>query len=108
MNGFGFQPGEPVTATLFSTPRSLGTATADAAGTVTYVFTVEADDGLGTHSVSLTGPLSGTVAVSFVVESGADLPNTGGGVSAVAAMAAVLLIVGTGLILLSIRPRRIS
>ena len=108
VNGFGFQPGEPVTATLFSTPRSLGTATADAAGTVTYVFTAEAEDGLGPHSVSLTGPLSGTVAVSFVLESGADLPNTGGVDSAAAAMAAVLLIVGTGLFLLSIRPRRIS
>ena len=108
VNGFGFQPGEPVTATLFSTPRSLGTATADAAGTVTYVFTVEAEDGLGTHSVRLTGPLSGTVAVSFVVESGTDLPETGGGVSAAAAMAAVLLIVGTGLVLMSIRPRRTS
>ena len=71
VNGFGFQPGEPVTATLFSTPRSLGTATADAGGTVTYVFTAEADDGFGAHSVSLTGPLSGTVAVSFVLESGA-------------------------------------
>ena len=108
VTGFGFQPGEPVTATLFSTPRSLGTATADAAGTVTYVFTVEAEDRLGAHSVSLTGPLSGTVAVSFVVESGSELPHTGGVVSATAAMATVMLIVGTGLLLLSIRPRRIS
>ena len=64
---------------------------------------------LATHSVSLTGPLSGTVAVSFVVESGTELPNTGGVVSATAAtIAALMLIVGTGLLLLSIRPRRIS
>jgi hypothetical protein len=108
VHGFGFQPGEPVTATLFSTPRSLGTATADAAGTVTYVFRVEAEDGLGTHSVSLTGPLSGTVAVSFVVQSGSDLPDTGVGVGAAATTAALLLIAGAGLLVLTIRTRRIS
>ena len=64
---------------------------------------------LGTHSVSLTGPLSGTVAVSFVVVgSGSELPKTGGVVSATAAMATLMLIVGTALVLLSIRQRRIS
>jgi beta-glucosidase len=51
----GFQPGEAVTATLFSDPVSLGTTTASAAGVVTFAFRVPSGVDLGAHTVALEG-----------------------------------------------------
>jgi hypothetical protein len=73
----GFAPGESVTATLFSTPRPLGTVVADAGGTVSVTFTISAADGAGLHHVVFEGP-SGTVSVPFtlVVPEGTEAPST--------------------------------
>ena len=62
----GFAPGEEVGVTLLSTPRSLGTVTADDAGVASITFEVLASDGAGEHHVEFTGP-SGTVTVPFTL-----------------------------------------
>ena len=62
----GFAPGERVTATLYSTPRLLGTFTADVTGAVRLTVTVSMDDSAGHHDVVFVGERSGTVAVDLV------------------------------------------
>jgi hypothetical protein len=62
----GFAPGEAVEVTLFSTPRALGTVTADASGNVSITFELLASDGAGEHRVEFSGP-SGTVSVPFTL-----------------------------------------
>jgi hypothetical protein len=74
----GFQPGEQVGVTLFSTPRSLGTVIADDTGAVGVTFSVLASDGAGLHHVVFSGP-SGTVSVPITVVLAAqaeELPTT--------------------------------
>ena len=72
----GFQPGEQVGVMLFSTPRSLGSATADADGNVSITFELLASDGAGEHRVEFSG-LSGTVSVPFtlVLPAGVQQPE---------------------------------
>jgi hypothetical protein len=62
----GFAPGERVTATLHSTPRLLGTLTADETGAVRLTVTVTIDDGAGHHEVVFVGERSGTVTVGLI------------------------------------------
>lgn len=76
----GFEPGEQVTAVQYSTPVVIGTATADAQGTVTFTWQIRADETPGLHRVLLTGEVSGTVEVTFEVVAAAltgILPATG-------------------------------
>jgi hypothetical protein len=74
--GTGFQPGEVVTGVMHSTPLALGTQVANAAGTVTFVWTVPTSTDLGVHTVTLTGATSGAVTGSFKVVA-AGLATTG-------------------------------
>ena len=62
----GFAPGEAVEVTLFSTPRALGTVTADTSGNASITFEVLASDGAGEHRVEFSGP-SGTFSVPFTL-----------------------------------------
>ncbi len=62
----GFTAGEEVAVTLHSTPRSLGTVTANANGVASITFEVLASDGAGEHRVEFSGP-SGTVSVPFTL-----------------------------------------
>lgn len=75
--GTGFKPGEVVTGVMHSDPLALGTQVANAEGTVTFTWAIPAGTDLGTHSVTLTGAESGSVAGTFqVVAKG--LATTGG------------------------------
>ncbi|MDZ8201359.1 LPXTG cell wall anchor domain-containing protein [Microbacterium sp. SSW1-59] len=81
--GTGFEPGETVTATVYSTPFDLEPQVADAAGNVTFAFAVDADFDLGAHRVEVTGSESGALPMDrettdFTVTAPA-LPATGGG-----------------------------
>lgn len=89
----GFDPGEAVSATLFSTPRTLGTRSADDTGRVTVTFEIRADDGAGAHRVVLVGATSGTVEVALTIAA-AELPATGAETTVVVVVAAGLLTVG--------------
>jgi hypothetical protein len=71
----GFQPGEQVGVVLHSTPRSLGTVSADDGGVATVTFTILDDDEVGMHEIVFTGAVSGTVSVSLQIV-GATLPMT--------------------------------
>ena len=73
----GFAPGEEVGVTLFSTPRSLGTVTANDAGVASITFEVLASDGAGEHHVVFSGP-SGSVSIPFtlVLPEGVAAPTT--------------------------------
>ena len=62
----GFAAGEQITVTLHSTPRALGTVTADASGVASITFEVLAADGAGEHRVEFSGP-SGTFSVPFTL-----------------------------------------
>jgi hypothetical protein len=62
----GFTAGEQVAVTLHSTPRSLGTVTANANGVASITFEVLASDGAGEHRVQFSGP-SGTFSVPFTL-----------------------------------------
>jgi hypothetical protein len=59
--GEGFDPGEDVVGTLFSTPVPLGVVTADPAGRAVFTFTVPTDLDPGIHTVELVGLTSGRV-----------------------------------------------
>jgi hypothetical protein len=63
----GFQPGEPVEVTLQSTPRPLGTITADDGGVAAVTFTIAADDPVGRHDVVFDGAVSPTVRVPIEI-----------------------------------------
>lgn len=81
----GFVPGESVTVVLASTPTTLAPGSADAAGMVTYPFTVPTGLADGNHSLTFTGSRL-TAAYAFHVGTaattvGTSIPGTTGGVS---------------------------
>jgi hypothetical protein len=61
----GFQPGEQVTVVMRSTPVTLGTFTADAAGTLTAEVTIPTSAETGTHTLTLSGPVTGDHVLRF-------------------------------------------
>jgi hypothetical protein len=61
----GFQPGEQVTVVMRSTPVELGTFTADASGTVTANVTIPASAETGSHTLTLSGPVTGDQVLRF-------------------------------------------
>jgi hypothetical protein len=64
----GFRPGEQVTVVMRSTPVTLGTFTADAAGTVTAAVELPGEVEAGAHTLTFSGPVSGDlVVVPFTV-----------------------------------------
>lgn len=82
-------------ATLYSTPRPLGTATADATGAVTFQFEIGSGIEPGVHRVVLEGERSGTVQIEFTVEQGGgQLPATGASTRTVAILAGALTAAG--------------
>ncbi len=97
----GFEPGEDVVGTLFSTPRTLGTVVADATGRVDFSFVVPADVEPGVHRLELAGQRSGRTVSIEVEVLGVTVPGTlpatgaGSGELVVAAMA--LLVAGAAL-----------
>ncbi|MGW9021846.1 Ig-like domain-containing protein [Leucobacter chromiiresistens] len=121
ITGTGFLPEETVSAEVHSQPVSLGSAAADAEGTVVFTFDVPADFALGAHTALLNGAQSGQVSAEFTVvapdqplptpehpqvpkaEERASLPITGGQISGLL-LAAGALMVG-GLLLLRRRAK---
>ncbi|WP_308797462.1 HtaA domain-containing protein [Agromyces silvae] len=73
-SGSGYRLGEAVTATVFSEPIVVGTATADASGSVAFSWTVPAGFAPGDHRVELSGARSGTASAGFTVAASAIAP----------------------------------
>ena len=105
--GTGFEPGEVVTGLMNSAPLALGTQVADARGEVTFTWTIPASTDLGGHTVTLTGPESGSVIGTFqVVADG--LAGTGSDVPAGwLLLGFMLLVLGLGTTLV-VRSRRMA
>ncbi|WOF22674.1 choice-of-anchor G family protein [Microbacterium betulae] len=104
--GYGFEPGEEVEATVYSTPTSAGVEVADANGEVTFVWTVAQEEEIGQHHVELVGETSGTAdAVYFrVLERQSDLAPTGGDPGLpIAGLAALMVLGGAGVWVISRR-----
>ncbi|MGY1636358.1 LPXTG cell wall anchor domain-containing protein [Geodermatophilus sp. SYSU D00742] len=94
----GYTPGEKVRLVLHSTPRDLGTATADASGVVTFTFTAPSGTEPGDHHVRVTRADGSVVSypIRIAAASGSrsdELAYTGADVTAP-------LVAGTGLVLL--------
>ena len=96
--GTGFTPGETVTGVMDSDSIAVGSRVADEQGTVNFAWTIPANADLGTHTVTLTGPQSGSVAGTFrVVTSGSGLATTGGELlNGGIALGILLVMVGLG------------
>ena len=76
----GFQPGELVSATMFSDQVLVGTVTADANGAVVFTWTIGPEIDLGIHTFTATGAQSGSVSATFLVDDAAEpLPADGFG-----------------------------
>jgi len=107
VTGTGFIPGEAVSVTLYSTPVEIGSVTADAAGQMSFTFTVPSDIEPGDHRVELVGQRSGARAsATFVVlgvESARTLPATGRTTGAQAGAGAALVMLGAALVALARR-----
>jgi hypothetical protein len=65
--GSGFDPGELITATVYSDPVALGTKAASAAGVLAYDWTVPADFETGAHRVEFVGADGVAVTADFEV-----------------------------------------
>ena len=105
----GFAAGETVQVWLHSTPRLLVAQPADADGAVTVSVVVPRDTEAGNHTVRLVGLTSGTEVSHELRVASADgsrgvLGMTGFS-AAVAGVAAILVLVGAG-VLLAARARR--
>jgi large repetitive protein len=71
--GHNFIPGEVVTGVVSgATPLALGTQVADSNGDVVFTFTVPTGFTLGTHKVTLTGAVSGSVNQTFTLVTAGD------------------------------------
>ena len=107
--GRGFTPGEQVTATLHSTPVSLGVFTASPTGVVRFAFTVPEDEEPGQHTLVISGANSGlTASASLTVTASTAsvaLPNTGAATSGPFILGLALLVGGVGAVAIS-RSRR--
>jgi hypothetical protein len=116
-----FNSGEPVTVTVQSAPRNLGTVTANSAGTVVYDFAVPGDLADGAHTLTFTGETSAAVATyAFTVATGSgsggvgageDASGSGSGVALtgvqiLSMLAAALVLVGGGGLLVAAGRRR--
>ena len=101
--GTGFAPGEVVSGSSGS--AALGTQVASAEGTVTFTWSIPSNAALGTHTVTLTAPESGSASASFqVVADG--LATTGSDVPfGWIALGVLLLMLGLGTALVA-RSRR--
>jgi hypothetical protein len=109
--GYGFQPGETVSATVFSTPIQLTPQVADASGNVVFAVLIGSNFELGAHRVQFIGSVSGTLAAdrentSFVVLANpAVLASTGFTGVWSAGLAALLMLAGAGGVGFARRPR---
>lgn len=118
LTGIGFQPGETINFTLYSTPVALGSTTADPTGSFTVSETVPAGTPVGSHTIVAVGATSGTTATfAFTVAAASassvtpapsgsgGLAFTGADVTALAGVGAIALALG-GLLILTSRRRR--
>ncbi|MEN9805480.1 MAG: hypothetical protein RIS41_2327 [Actinomycetota bacterium] len=87
----GFTPGEIVHLWVNSTPQLIGSGTADATGSVTITGSMPSGITVGSHSLVLYAPLSGTGVRQVISVAPLTLPVTGTDVSLVPLAMSLLL-----------------
>ena len=103
----GFEPGETISATVFSTPFALTPVVADVSGNATFTFPIDSSLELGAHRVELSGSVTGDLpldreATAFTVTAVAatapgsrpGLPSTGFDGLWLGGLGAVMLLLG--------------
>ncbi|WP_345752250.1 choice-of-anchor G family protein [Microbacterium rhizophilus] len=97
--GHGFQPGESVRGTMYSTPHDLGVQIADADGDVTFTWTIDSDHQVAVHRVELVGAESGSVDATFRIVAGSGLAATGVDLGPLIPIALLILVAGAALMI---------
>jgi LPXTG-motif cell wall-anchored protein len=100
---YGFQPFEVVKLVLHSTPRDLGTFTADANGIVVVAFEAPAGTEAGNHTLKLTRADGTVVEYAIKIASGKRLADTGADVTVPLALGGAMLLAGGGALLVARR-----
>ncbi|MCL1897702.1 MAG: bacterial Ig-like domain-containing protein [Micrococcales bacterium] len=75
VEGFNFQPGEAITATMYSAPYAVGSQKAAVNGSVSWTFTIPPSTAVGQHRMELVGLDSGNVQAQFQVEGPKPTPT---------------------------------
>jgi hypothetical protein len=108
LTGTGFAANSPVTLGIYSSPRVLGTAVTNSAGTFRVEVTIPAGY-TGTHTLVAIGYGPGlstrTLMLAMTVDDEADLPITGPGLDTVLMLGLALLATGTVLLVAGRRQR---
>lgn len=108
----GFRVGSTVTFTIFSTPRVLGTAVADANGTATLTVQLPSDLPPGDHVVKASGidpqgnPLTVSTPITIVGNGATTTPRTGSRFTVPLTRIGVSAVALGGLLVLVARRRR--
>ncbi|MGY1803629.1 hypothetical protein ACI78T_10135 [Blastococcus sp. SYSU D00922] len=99
----GYAPGEVVKLVLHSTPRTIGTFTADAQGVVTARFSVPAGTPAGAHELKVTRADGSVVSYPVSVAAGKRLASTGADVTVPLIAGSALVVAGAGALVASRR-----
>jgi hypothetical protein len=76
VTGGGFESGESVAGLVQSDPVSVGSTTSDAAGEISFTFTLPSTVPAGAHTVKLTGATSGLVLSAPLTVTAAQVAPT--------------------------------
>lgn len=111
-SGSNFTPGATVTATLHSTPVTLGTTTAGSSGSFSMVVTIPSDTVPGAHTLIATDPDGDSASTAIVVTgtvtvatTSSGLAFTGADIAALSGVGALAMALG-GMLILTGRRRR--
>ncbi|MCW2700011.1 MAG: LPXTG-motif cell wall anchor domain protein [Blastococcus sp.] len=100
----GFQPHEKVTLVLHSTPTTLGTFEADAAGVLTVEFTLPAGTAVGTHTLVFDGTVTYYQEnLEVTAAATAQLAYTGADMTVPLTLGVGLVLAGAGALVVSRR-----
>jgi LPXTG-motif cell wall-anchored protein len=100
----GYTPGEKVTLVLHSTPKTIGTFTADAHGVVNAKFIVPAGTPAGNHTLKVTRADGSVVSYPVTVAAaGKRLADTGADVTGLLVGGAALVLGGAGALVIARR-----
>jgi LPXTG-motif cell wall-anchored protein len=102
---YGYLPFERVRLVLHSTPRDLGTFTADANGMVVVAFRAPAGTEAGDHSLKVTRADGSVVSYAIKIAASKQLASTGADVTVPLVLGTGLLLAGGGALFLSRRHR---
>jgi LPXTG-motif cell wall-anchored protein len=103
VNFTGYTPGEVTSWVLHSTPRNLGTATADGSGVLSKALTIPSDVEPGDHTLRITRGDGSVVSYPIRIAASKKLAATGADVTVPLALGGALVVAGAGALVVSRR-----